>query len=85
MSENPSTEMSAEGRGEMGGWERKWRGRRWPWKKMSSAGARSRAKEEEFLLRLIKVFGEELGEGWRVIVKENSWEGEERGDGCWFS
>lgn len=74
---------SVEGRGETGGWDRRLRGRRWPWQKMLSAGARSRSKES-LLLCVIEVFGEELGVGWRVIVKENSWEGEDRGDGCWF-
>lgn len=40
---NPSLYELVEVRGETGRWERRWRGRRWPWKKISSAGDKSTA------------------------------------------
>lgn len=61
-----------EERGEMEVWERRWRGRRWPWKKISSAGDKSKSKEG---------VGLHLFDGWREIVNENSWDGEEEDEG----
>lgn len=64
-----------EERGEMGRWERRWRGSKWPWKKMSSAGDKSSTAAEG-------ASDEDLGGGgvaalfsWsgrREIVKEKS-------------
>lgn len=34
-----------EERGDTGRWESRWRGSKWPWKKMSSAGDKSIANE----------------------------------------
>lgn len=53
-----------------GGRERRWSGRRWPWKKMSSAGERSMVGEGIDDVRDLGVVWS--GEGWKVIVKENS-------------
>lgn len=39
-----------EERGETGRWERRWRGSKWPWKNMSSAGDKSRAIEDGFFV-----------------------------------
>lgn len=72
----------AEERGEEEGWgrlERRWRGRRWPWKKISSAGDKSTAIEGCGGLA-----AEEGGWWWwwsREIVKENSCAGEEEAEG----
>lgn len=62
----------AEERGDTGRWERRWRGSKWPWKKMSSAGDRSIASEVGFLVLLgvLVVLGPV--EECREIVKENS-------------
>lgn len=54
--------------GETGGREMRWRGRRWPWKKMSSAGDKSIAKEGGGL----RLSGDFAVDGWREMVKENS-------------
>ena len=72
-----STEL-VEKRGEEEKWDKRCRGSKWPWKKMSSAGDRSTAREGGVLdLSWIVVLEVE----WREIVKENSWEGEEDGEG----
>lgn len=65
-----------EERGEIEVWERRWRGRRCPWKKISSAGDKSISKEEEE-----EVVDLHLFDGWREIVKENSWDGDEEDEG----
>lgn len=56
-------------RGDTGRCERRWRGSRWPWKKMSSAGDKSIAKE---LGGVLALSGTGAEEEWREIVKENS-------------
>ena len=71
-----STEL-VEKRGEEEKWDKRCRGSKWPWKKISSAGDRSTSREGGVLdLSWIVVLEE-----WREIVKENSWEGEEDGEG----
>lgn len=69
-------EELVEKRGEDGKWDRSWRGSKWPWKKMSSAGDKSSAREGGGGFVAVV-------EEWREIVKENSWEGEEDGEGEW--
>lgn len=76
-----SKELQEE-RGEVGRLEERSRGRRWPWKKISSAGDKSTAENGggDFM----NLSGG-CGRGWRSkdMVKENSWEGDEEGD-CGF-
>lgn len=69
-----------EERGETGRWERRWRGRRWPWKNISSAGDKSTAAIEGRDLAF-SGFVEDCGGWWREIVKENSCAGEEEAEG----
>lgn len=66
-------------RGEIGRCERKWRGRRWPWKKISSAGDKSMAAGFWGGGGWIRV-EVDGGCGWSEMVKENSWVGDEEGD-----
>lgn len=54
-----------------------WRGSNWPWKKISSAGDKSRAKGGGDLVLLSAAAGVVLDGGWREMVKENSWDGED--------
>lgn len=60
--------LELEFRGEIGTREMSWRGRRWPWKKISSAGDKSMAKEGGDL----HLSGDFAVVGWREMVKENS-------------
>lgn len=68
--------------------ERRWRGRRWPWEKISSAGDKSMAvaaaeEGEELLWLSLKTFLSAVvdGEVYREqTVKENSRDGEEETD-----
>lgn len=72
-----------EERGETGRLERRWRGSKWPWKKISSAGDKSMAAANggggEDLVLLSGSFA--AVEGWREMVKENSWEGDDEAEG----
>ncbi|URE34894.1 hypothetical protein MUK42_15966 [Musa troglodytarum] len=65
------SKVMSEGRGGLVGEGSRWRGRRWPCRKMSSAGAKSTAEVAVALL-LLRVFGAELSGGWKEMVKENS-------------
>lgn len=76
--------------GEVVVWEKRRRGRRCPWKKISSAGERSMAMEGGWWallvvlyipLREVGVGGVVCDVGWKENVKEKSWDGEEDEEG----
>lgn len=70
-----------EERGETGRWERRWRGSKWPWKKISSAGDKSMAAAKGGGEDLVLLSGILAAGGWREMVKENSCEGDEEAEG----
>lgn len=71
-----------EERGETGRWDSRWRGSKWPWKNISSAGDKSSANEagDDFdlsagmlvVLLALEVVLVAADDGWREMVKENS-------------
>lgn len=71
--EKLSSELVEE-RGETGRWERRCRGSKCPWKKMSSAGDKSMAIDGGDFVLLSE-------EEWTEIVKENSWDGDDDDEG----
>lgn len=70
-----------EERGETGRWESRWSGRRWPWKKISSAGDKSTANDAGEDLVVLPAGRGFVDDGLRDMVKENSWDGEDAAEG----